>query len=287
MKLRHIFERYELDPEDLNVEILDMSAGTDTFERFDRFNKKYNPFNKTDFRDVFLKIDNHIEGQYLAEITKEVFEKYTLSKSQFYEPRISIYGRNSAEWSKLAHWIDKYELYHPQVRWLIQIPRLYEAYRKAGLIQNFQEMLNNIFKCLFEVTINPESNPKLYKFLLQVVGFDSVDDESIYELGPHATTFQVTPENWNYPENPNYCYWAYYLWANIHTLNQLRKARGLNSFAFRPHSGEAGSYEHLMGTYLLADSINHGIRLTKAPVLEYLYYLKQIGLAVSPLSNNK
>lgn len=148
-------------------------------------------------------------------------------------------------------------------------------------------MLNNIFKCLFEVTVNPESNPKLYKFLLQVVGFDSVDDESIYELGPHATTFQVTPENWNYPENPNYCYWAYYLWANIHTLNQLRKARGLNSFAFRPHSGEAGSYEHLMGTYLLADGINHGIRLTKAPVLEYLYYLKQIGLAMSPLSNNK
>jgi len=92
MKLRHIFERYELDPEDLNVEILDMAAGSDTFERFDRFNKKYNPFNKTDFRDVFLKSDNHIGGQYLAEITKEVFEKYSLSKSQFYEPRISIYG---------------------------------------------------------------------------------------------------------------------------------------------------------------------------------------------------
>jgi len=287
LKLYQIFERYELDPEDLNVEILDMHAGNETFERFDRFNKKYNPFNKIDFRDVFLKSDNYIEGQYLAEITKEVFNHYDLSKSQFYEPRISIYGKNPSEWKKLANWFDKYELYHPQVRWLIQIPRLYEAYKKAGVIKNFQEMLSNIFGCLFEVTINPESNPQLYKLLLQVVGFDSVDDESIYELGPHATTFEVSPENWDYPENPHYCYWAYYLWANIHSLNQLRKARGLNSFAFRPHSGEAGSFEHLMGTYLLADSINHGIRLPKAPVLQYLYYLKQIGLAVSPLSNNK
>jgi len=131
LKLYQIFERYELDPEDLNVEILDMHAGNETFERFDRFNKKYNPFNKIDFRDVFLKSDNYIEGQYLAEITKEVFDHYAISKSQFYEPRISIYGKNPGEWKKLANWFDKYEIYHPQVRWLIQIPRLYEAYKKS------------------------------------------------------------------------------------------------------------------------------------------------------------
>jgi len=37
---------------------------------------------------------------------------------------------------------------------------------------------------------------------------------------------------------------------------------------------------------LLAHSINHGILLRKVPALQYLYYLMQIGLAVSPLSNN-
>ncbi len=32
--------------------------------------------------------------------------------------------------------------------------------------------------------------------------------------------------------------------------------------------------------------IAHGILLRKAPVMEYLYYLSQIGVAMSPLSNN-
>merc|ERR1712032_1287739 len=37
---------------------------------------------------------------------------------------------------------------------------------------------------------------------------------------------------------------------------------------------------------MLAQSINHGITLKKYPVLQYLFYLKQIGISMSPLSNN-
>ncbi|KAK2354997.1 AMP deaminase [Trifolium repens] len=33
-------------------------------------------------------------------------------------------------------------------------------------------------------------------------------------------------------------------------------------------------------------NISHGINLRKTPVLQYLYYLAQVGLAMSPLSNN-
>lgn len=42
----------------------------------------------------------------------------------------------------------------------------------------------------------------------------------------------------------------------------------------------------MAAAFLLADGINHGILLKGAPVLEYMFYLKQIGIAVSPLSNN-
>jgi AMP deaminase len=42
----------------------------------------------------------------------------------------------------------------------------------------------------------------------------------------------------------------------------------------------------LGSAFFCANGINHGINLRKAPVMEYLYYLKQIGLAMSPLSNN-
>ena len=62
--------------------------------------------------------------------------------------------------------------------------------------------------------------------------------------------------------------------------------KGKSTFALRPHCGEAGSACHLMGGFLLAESINHGLQLRKEPVLQLLYYLAQIGMSMSPLSNN-
>ncbi|MCI20832.1 AMP deaminase, partial [Trifolium medium] len=60
----------------------------------------------------------------------------------------------------------------------------------------------------------------------------------------------------------------------------------MTTIKFRPHSGEAGDIDHLAATFLTAHNIAHGINLRKSPVLQYLYYLAQIGLAMSPLSNN-
>jgi hypothetical protein len=37
---------------------------------------------------------------------------------------------------------------------------------------------------------------------------------------------------------------------------------------------------------LLAHYINHGIQMDKNASITYLYYLSQIGIAVSPMSNN-
>lgn len=60
----------------------------------------------------------------------------------------------------------------------------------------------------------------------------------------------------------------------------------MSTFVLRPHCGEAGNIQHLVGGYLLSENISHGLLLRKAPVLQYLYYLAQIGIAMSPLSNN-
>ena len=143
--------------------------------------------------------------------------------------------------------------------------------------------MNNFFKPLFEVTIDPESDPVLFHYLLSVVGFDSVDDESIVEQDIDLTTL---PIDWDHDESPSYHYWIYYMWANLQQLNVLRKQRDLNTFTLRPHSGESGSPGHLMSTFLLCDAINHGINLNEEPVLMYLYYLEQLPVSVSPLSNN-
>ena len=75
-------------------------------------------------------------------------------------------------------------------------------------------------------------------------------------------------------KNPHYAYWIYYIYANITSLNILRRERNLNCFSFRPHCGEAGNIDHLISAFLLSDGINHGILLEKSPVLLYMFYLK-------------
>lgn len=47
-----------------------------------------------------------------------------------------------------------------------------------------------------------------------------------------------------------------------HCLFSLRE-RGLNTFQFRPHCGEAGSITHLVSAFLTADNISHGLNLKK------------------------
>ena len=75
------------------------------------------------------------------------------------------------------------------------------------------------------------------------------------------------------------------LWLDA-ALADLLCCRLLATFVFRPHCGEAGDPDHLASAFLTAHSISHGILLRKVPALQYLFYLKQIGIAMSPLSNN-
>lgn len=97
----------------------------------------------------------------------------------------------------------------------------------------------------------------------------------------------------------------YYMYANMASLNAWRRERRFSespqltdhscpssiadvsdTFVLRPHCGEAGDPDHLSSAFLTSHSISHGILLRKVPALQYLFYLKQIGLAMSPLSNN-
>ena len=51
---------------------------------------------------------------------------------------------------------------------LLQIPRLYDIYKAQGLVDNFEQLLDNIFTPLFEVTIDPNTHPQLHLFLKTV-----------------------------------------------------------------------------------------------------------------------
>lgn len=284
LTLAEVFESINLTAYDLSIDTLDMHAHTDSFHRFDKFNLKYNPIGESRLRTIFLKTDNLIKGRYLAEISKEVIEDLESSKYQMVEWRISIYGRSMDEWDKLAAWVVDNKLFSHNLRWLIQIPRLYDVYKASGTMETYEQIIKNIFQPLFEVTKDPQSHPKLHVFLQRVIGIDSVDDESKVER--RLFKKYPVPRVWDTKQNPPYSYWIYYIFANMTSLNHWRKQRGFNTFVLRPHCGEAGDVEHLAVAAQCAHSISHGLLLRKVPLLQYIFYLEQIGVAMSPLSNN-
>mmetsp|Transcript_14246 Transcript_14246/g.36439 ORF Transcript_14246/g.36439 Transcript_14246/m.36439 type:complete len:1280 (+) Transcript_14246:43-3882(+) len=284
--LRTLFEQNKIDMERFTVDALDV-RGDDVFHRFDNFNAHYNPFGKSELRTVFLKTSNTIHGEYFAEMTNQIFDRIEEAGHEAAEMRISIYGTSPREWDELSSWVINHNVYSDKNCWLVQVPRIYDLWKRIGRASNFQQVLSNIFEPLFRVTIDPSSNPTLHEFLKEVSGFDSVDDESKLEVGLTETTWEVDPTNWDRPENPPYSYYMYYMWANIQSLNLLRQQKGLNTFDMRPHCGESGDVDHLGSSFLVARGVNHGIALRDSAGLQYLYYLAQVGLAVSPLSNNK
>ncbi|KAE8293150.1 AMP deaminase 1 [Larimichthys crocea] len=256
--MKELFESLHLHPYDLTVDSLDVHAGRQTFQRFDKFNAKYNPVGASELRDLYLKTENHISGEYFATIIKEVASDLEDAK---------------------------YQVFSPNLKWMIQVPRIYDIFRGRNFVPHFGKMLENIFLPVFQATIDPQSNPDLSIFLKHVTGFDSVDDESKHS-GHMFSTKSPKPEEWDIVKNPSYTYYIYYMYANIAVLNQLRRQRGMNTFTFRPHCGEAGAVTHLLASFMTADNISHGLNLKKSPVLQYLYFLTQIPIAMSPLSNN-
>ena len=92
--LKEVFDSLGVEVEHLSVDKLDVHAQQATFQRFDKFNAKYNPLGLAPLRTLFLKTSNEIDGAFLAEITKEVVEQLEANKYQFCEYRLSVYGKN-------------------------------------------------------------------------------------------------------------------------------------------------------------------------------------------------
>lgn len=68
---------------------------------------------------AFLRIATTSCGVF-QEVAKELEE----SKYQHAEPRLSIYGRSASEWENLANWFIQHRVHSPNMRWMIQIPRI-------------------------------------------------------------------------------------------------------------------------------------------------------------------
>jgi len=47
------------------------------------------------------------------------------------------------EWDKLAAWIVDNKLFSHNVRWLVQIPRLYNVYKATNIVTNFKDIIQS------------------------------------------------------------------------------------------------------------------------------------------------
>uniref|UniRef100_A0A8C2PXY5 AMP deaminase n=1 Tax=Cyprinus carpio TaxID=7962 RepID=A0A8C2PXY5_CYPCA len=232
LTLKQVFNNLNMDPYDLTVDSLDVH-GRQTFHRFDKFNSKYNPVGASELREIYLKTDNYIEGEYFARLIKV--------QSKFLHPCPCTSSVTFPEvWKMLSTFF---------------FVAMLEHYLKS---QGALQIDKNL--CYFFLDFTHRMSP-----LSQVTGFDSVDDESKHS--DHMFSYKSPKlEHWTTDDNPPYSNYLFHMYANIMVLNNLRK------LILPPHS------------------IKHKTCVCvffKSPVLQYLYYLVQVAIAMSPLSNNK
>lgn len=89
------------------------------------------------------------------------------------------------------------------------------------------------YRPVFDAVRDPQSHPDIFYLLLQLNGWDSVDDESVVSKYTSEGGSLPLPEAWIEPTNPPYSYWGYYMYANIRSLNYLLAARGMRTLPFR------------------------------------------------------
>ncbi|GMH61624.1 hypothetical protein TrLO_g9918 [Triparma laevis f. longispina] len=263
----------------------ELSGNHKMFANFENFNKGFTPLGSRALKSLFLGT-SALDGEYLYELTKSCSELARDEADAFLEPRYSVYGNNRTGWSALAKWFRKWkvDVTIPSTLLAVQLPRVYPVWRKLGMVTCFGDMLKNFWDPLFEAAAEPEDSDSDMRYILKKLRvLDSVDDESKEDI--HDIAGLPAPMDWTSEKNPPWTYYHYYMHLNLCKLNKLL-GRESNPIQMRPHAGEAGPTHHLAAAFLLCDGISHGINLDKEPVLQYLYYLAQVPIAVSPISNS-
>lgn len=273
-------EGFDPDNQRVSIDHMCTMANKKMFKNFEEFNLAFQPMRSKPIKDLIFK-PKSLDGEYLEKYITRQCDRAQKANIVL-EPRISIKGRHYGEWEELAKWVHRRQVVHKHLAWAVQLPRIYQIWHGRN-VQSFGELVTNFFGPLFDATLHPEKHPELAWFLTQCLVIDTVDNEDKqddYDISklPAAVDYTVK-------DNPPYAYYHFYWWANMRALNRLRAERNMPLLQLRPHAGEAGAVHHLASAFLFADGISHGINLAKQPVLQYLYYLADIGISVSPISN--
>ncbi|CEP21014.1 AMD1 [Cyberlindnera jadinii] len=305
--LKELFEPYFADNKDERLNIDDLfefglidRTLADKSLYIDDKNTEYDDIIKREvllrIDSTFLRHDNYIEGEYLSMVLKQVLSDYEKSKYQFGELGVTLQLATAKSdlnpWSSIANWIVNNQLVSHNVKWLVRIARNYPTLKAQGKVSNFQGFIDLIFAPLFEVSIDPLKDINLHFFLTKTSGVTLLSNSLTISAEEEVGDFTQlpTPSDWNSTDNPPYGYYLFYIFQNLTNLNTFRQSKKLSILSLRPMVAsvtEAHSFDSLATAFLFSQSIINGERLRHHPVLQYLYYLKQVGITVSPLCWNK
>lgn len=247
--------------------------------------------NCAELLQLFLTHNTLNKGKYFAEIVKPTLSEneQRMRNPQATECMVELCGTSAEDWEQLAAWAQEHNLLRMwHNRWFVALPRRrIRSDSTKDALENHQQHLENIFLPLFTATLAPEDpkNASIVALLQNLGGFVIVSDEE-----ERNSTFERKlrrPVEVPWSENVCDLYFAYHVWANLCSLNALRRRKGLNTLQLRAFAGNRdGQIDVLVYSYLLCDSLVNGVLLEHNPVLQYLYGAGKIGLVMMPLCNN-
>lgn len=255
---------------------------------------------------TFLEFNNFMEGEYLALLLKQ-YLIHPLERSRYQLAQLSIdyqYFDQENWWLSFSQWLVKWKFLSRNIRWNIQISRIYTKLFFLNKITNFQQYLDTIFKPLHELHELPlEQQLAIEFFLSQVSSFDLLlteFDETIWKSFPNVST---DPHQWSSKgDNPPIAYYIFYIFQELKLVNSLRYTNKQNTFVMRSNCLQSSSIttskfssqydctekvESLICNLLLCNGgIFNAETIWDSPSsILYLIYLFQIPCIVSPLSS--
>ncbi|EPY35860.1 adenosine monophosphate deaminase, partial [Strigomonas culicis] len=270
---------------------------------------------------LFLSMDTLNKGAYFADLIRPLLGRNEARDDtpQATETAIDLHGLFGDEWEKLALWLQEHGMLgaFEANRWLAYLRRphpphaggggggdlgsgnnssgsgsqagaLFSKLTTTATLENQQQQLENFFLPLLVATIAPEDpkNAHVANMLSSLGGIVVNCGEVNTEISKEVSRKRRRPVDVPWTESVTDMYFLYYVWANLTSLNALRRRRGFNTLQLRAVLPAGTSRTTLAVAYLLCDHVIDGCALHERPVLQYLFGIHRIGVSMAPLSTN-
>ncbi|CAE8636058.1 unnamed protein product [Polarella glacialis] len=244
----------------------------------------------TTLRGLFGRTSNAVRGEFLAKMVQASFELLDETSpatggETYAEYRLPLHAENGA-WADLARWAAE-ELgdVTSRVKFVVQLPQFaFIGLKERRGVLNYGDLLGFAFGPPMAIVHMHEKNQRdegsreqLEELWSDVVAFELSSGGGATEVLPSESPTE--PDEWTEQQSPPFVYQLYHVWARL---------KGLNAGLEKENDAElelrvgASAVEGIAAAYLIgAASVSKCAALPSHAPLQYLFFLDQVGAAVS------